>query len=130
MARKLHKAGKIKDLCEDMDFYHRLTALEAQFPNASVLVHKEGVLPPEIADLWGCNKLMSAARQLLGGKALAGALKMVAALGINHVHHNTGICNCCAAETSASGESYETQAVGKCITVWSKPLLIVLKSLG
>eukprot|EP00884_Botryococcus_braunii_P019311 jgi/Botrbrau1/6063/Bobra.177_1s0003.1 len=66
VAKKLHQAGKITDVCEDVDFYHRLTALEAQFPNASVLVHKQGILPPEIADLWGCKKLMSAARQLLG----------------------------------------------------------------
>lgn len=80
VARRLYQAGKIKDLCEDHDFYHRLTALEAQFPNASVLVHKEGVLPPEIADVWGCNKLMSAARQLLGGMGLICALKMATAL--------------------------------------------------
>jgi hypothetical protein len=74
VAKKLHQAGKIKDECEDVDFYHRLTALEAQFPNASVLVHKQGILPPEIADLWGCKKLMSAARQLLGGNRPHGCL--------------------------------------------------------
>jgi hypothetical protein len=67
VAEKLHAAGKIKDMCEDADFYRRLTALEAQYPNASVLVHKQGVLPPGISDLWGSKKLMGAARQLLGG---------------------------------------------------------------
>ena len=65
---ELYKAGKIKDLCEDADFFTRLTKLEAQYPNASVLVHKQGVLPPEIADLWSSPQLMSAARQFLGGE--------------------------------------------------------------
>ena len=68
VAQELYKAGKIKDLCEDADFFTRLTRLEAQYPNASVLVHKQGVLPAEIADLWSSPQLMSAARQFLGGK--------------------------------------------------------------
>lgn len=67
VAQELYKAGKIKDLCEDADFFTRLTKLEAQYPNASVLVHKQGVLPAEIADLWSSPQLMSAARQFLGG---------------------------------------------------------------
>lgn len=67
VAQQLYKAGKIKDLCKDADFFTRLTKLEAQYPNASVLVHKQGVLPPEIADLWSSPQLMSAARQFLGG---------------------------------------------------------------
>ena len=68
MAQELYKAGKIKDLCEDADFFTRLTKLEAQYPNASVLVHKQGVLPAEVADLWSSPHLMSAARQFLGGE--------------------------------------------------------------
>ena len=68
MAQQLYKAGKIKDLCEDADFYTRLTKLESQYPNASVLVHKQGVLPQEIANLWSSPQLMSAACQFLGGK--------------------------------------------------------------
>ena len=68
VAQELYKAGKIKDLCEDADFFTRLTKLEAQYPNASVLVHKQGVLPAEIADLWSSPQLMSAAHQFLGGK--------------------------------------------------------------
>ena len=67
VAQELYKAGKIKDLCEDADFFTRLTKLEAQYPNASVLVHKQGVLPAEIADLWSSPQLMSAACQFLGG---------------------------------------------------------------
>ena len=69
MARALHKAGKIQDLCEAEDVFTRLTSLERQYPSASVLVHKQGVLPPEIAALWACPALMSAAHQLLGGAA-------------------------------------------------------------
>ena len=67
VAQALHKAGKIKDLCEGAGFFERLTLLERQFPSASVLVHKQGVLPPEIAALWSSPQLMSAARQFLGG---------------------------------------------------------------
>ena len=67
VAQQLFKAGKITDLCEGNDFFTRLTLLEAQFPNASVLVHKQGQLPPEIAALWCSPQLMSAACQLLGG---------------------------------------------------------------
>ena len=67
VAQALHKAGKISDLCEGAGFFERLTLLERQFPSASVLVHKQGVLPPEIAALWTSPQLMSAARQFLGG---------------------------------------------------------------
>ena len=67
VAQALHKAGKISDLCEGAGFFERLTLLERQFPSASVLVHKQGVLPPEIAALWSSPQLMSAARQFLGG---------------------------------------------------------------
>jgi hypothetical protein len=68
VAQMLYKAGKIQDLCEDADFFTRLTKLEAQFPSASVLVHKQGILPPEIAALWSSPELMSAAKQFLGGQ--------------------------------------------------------------
>ena len=68
VARALHKAGKIDDLCEGEGVFSRLTSLERQYPSASVLVHKQGVLPPEIASLWACPQLMSAAHQFLGGK--------------------------------------------------------------
>ena len=67
MAQALYKAGKIANPCADAGFFERLTLLERQFPSASVLVHKQGVLPPEIAALWSSPQLMSAARQFLGG---------------------------------------------------------------
>ena len=68
VAQQLFKAGKIDDLCEKADLYSRLTLLEAQFPGASVLVHKQGILPPEFAALWGSPELLQTASQLLGGK--------------------------------------------------------------
>ncbi|CAF0804958.1 unnamed protein product [Rotaria sp. Silwood1] len=66
VAQDLFKAGKIQDLHENKNFYQRLTAIDAQFPSASVLMHKRGILPPEIASLWSSQSLLSVAKQLLG----------------------------------------------------------------
>lgn len=66
VAEKLFKAGKIKDLCVDVPLEKRMTAIEEQFPSASVLLHKLGVLEPGIARLWSCESLLSIAEQLLG----------------------------------------------------------------
>lgn len=49
VAKELHAAGRIRDPCADADFFTRLTKIEAQFPSASVLLHKRGVLPPAVA---------------------------------------------------------------------------------
>ena len=45
LAARLHKAGKINTLHEDKGVFQRLTALEADFPGASVLLFKQGKLP-------------------------------------------------------------------------------------
>ncbi|CAF1078287.1 unnamed protein product [Rotaria sordida] len=66
LAQELHRAGKIQDLHENDGFYQRLTAIDAQFPGAAVLLHKRGVLPSEIASLWSSETLLSVAKQLLG----------------------------------------------------------------
>jgi len=66
-ARRLHAAGKISDLAEGEPFEKRLIAIERQSPNASVLLHKQGVLPPGIAGLWAGPTLLACARQLVGG---------------------------------------------------------------
>lgn len=66
IARRLHAAGLIADLCEGAPFETRMIEIEKQFPHASVLLHKMGILPPEIAALWGGDTLMACARQLLG----------------------------------------------------------------
>uniref|UniRef100_A0A7S4VUJ7 Uncharacterized protein n=1 Tax=Alexandrium monilatum TaxID=311494 RepID=A0A7S4VUJ7_9DINO len=66
IARRLHAAGKIADLCEGEGFHSRLIKLDEQFPNANVLLHKDGVLPPGIQDLWSHRDLIGMAQQLLG----------------------------------------------------------------
>ncbi len=66
VATKLQAAGKISDICADVPFERRLIELERQFPNASVLLHKMGILPRGIADLWAGPTLLGAARQMLG----------------------------------------------------------------
>jgi hypothetical protein len=67
IAEDLFKAGKIKDKHEDAPLETRLTLLEEQFPSASILLHKRGFLPKEFQALWTDPRLMSVARQLLGG---------------------------------------------------------------
>ncbi|CAF1351083.1 unnamed protein product [Rotaria sp. Silwood1] len=66
LAQELYQAGKIQDLHENDGFYQRLTAIDSQFPGAAVILHKRGVLPPEIASLWSSKTLLSVAKQLLG----------------------------------------------------------------
>ena len=66
LARKLLAAGKITSLCEDFPWETRMLEIEKQCPNASVLLHKMGVLPPEIAQLWVSPELTHVAKQLLG----------------------------------------------------------------
>jgi len=58
--------NKIQDLHENDSFYQRLTAIDAQYPGTAVLLHKRGILPPEIASLWSSETLISIAKQLLG----------------------------------------------------------------
>jgi len=66
LAQRLYKAGKITDLCRESGFYQRLTRLEKQFPGACVLLHKHGVLPKAIQDLWTTDRLLDVAQQILG----------------------------------------------------------------
>lgn len=65
VARKLLAAGAISDAAQAADVFTRLTLLEAAFPEASVLVHKDGALSPEFAALWCCPSLLAVAQQLL-----------------------------------------------------------------
>ena len=69
LAKKLHAAGKIMELHQGAGFHERLTLLEEQFPHANVLLHKNGVLPDGIQEVWGHPALMSVAQQLLGHDA-------------------------------------------------------------
>jgi hypothetical protein len=69
VAQRLLAGGRINDTFADAGFYERLTLLEGAFPGASVLLHKNGVLPPGIQKTWSHPKLMQAATQLLGRDA-------------------------------------------------------------
>uniref|UniRef100_A0A383WF13 Fe2OG dioxygenase domain-containing protein n=1 Tax=Tetradesmus obliquus TaxID=3088 RepID=A0A383WF13_TETOB len=66
LAAKLQAAGLISDPCSSLGVFQRLAALEQQFPDAGVLVHKDGRLPPEFAALWSHPTLLAIAQQLLG----------------------------------------------------------------
>ena len=66
LAERLHKLGKIEDKYEDAGFEQRLTKIEAQSPHANVLLHKNGVLPKGIQDVWSSPNLIAMAAQLLG----------------------------------------------------------------
>lgn len=66
VARQLWEAGEITELHAEAGFRKRLALLERQFPGASVLMHKLGVLPQGIRDVWSHDSLMGVAQQLLG----------------------------------------------------------------
>ncbi|KAK9812895.1 hypothetical protein WJX72_005384 [[Myrmecia] bisecta] len=57
LAHQLYAAGKVRSLYEDTGLDTRLTALEAEFPGAAVLVHKTGHLPTAYRQLWSHSKL-------------------------------------------------------------------------
>ncbi|XP_068681653.1 uncharacterized protein [Montipora foliosa] len=66
LAEKLLIAGKIKDKHKDASFYERLILLEKQFPGATVLMHKNGVLPKAFQDLWTNERLLNVVEQFIG----------------------------------------------------------------
>ena len=66
LAQKLLQAGRISSTCSEQDFWHRLTALEKEFPSVCTLLHRQGKLAPEVQRLWTSPELMGAARQLVG----------------------------------------------------------------
>ena len=66
LADKLYKGGKIKDKAEGEDFYKRLIHIEAQFPGASIILHKLGTLPVGFQKLWSCDRLLNIIEQLIG----------------------------------------------------------------
>jgi len=69
VAQMLYSKGKISDMCIDAGFEHRLIRLEEQFKHTSVLLHKRGVLPHAIQQVWGHPKLMAIATQILGSES-------------------------------------------------------------
>ena len=70
-AKKAFEANKINNKHEDKDVFKRLVALEKDFPSSSVLIHHKGELKPELAKLWGSNKLLDIVENWIG-KDIAG----------------------------------------------------------
>jgi hypothetical protein len=72
LAQTLHKAGKIKSLYSECDFYSRLIKIEHDFPGANILMHKLGKLPKELSDIWSNERALNLAEQILGTADIAG----------------------------------------------------------
>lgn len=66
VAQRLYSKGKILDICKDASFHDRLIRLEEQFKHTNVLLHKNGVLPQGIQQVWAHPQLMAIAHQILG----------------------------------------------------------------
>lgn len=62
----LFNAGKISSRYEDESFYTRMIKVNKEFPGASVLFHKRGVLPKELQEIWSYPKLLHIVEQLVG----------------------------------------------------------------
>jgi ectoine hydroxylase-related dioxygenase (phytanoyl-CoA dioxygenase family) len=65
-ANEAFDAGKISNKHEDKNVFKRLAALEKDFPGSSVLIHHKGELKPELANLWGSDKLLDMVQNWIG----------------------------------------------------------------
>jgi len=52
LAERLHRAGKIKELYEDLDWTSRLLRMRQDFADAPVVLIKGGLLPPALGELF------------------------------------------------------------------------------
>jgi ectoine hydroxylase-related dioxygenase (phytanoyl-CoA dioxygenase family) len=68
LVNRLYETGNISNKYSEYTVHERLIQVEKEFPNVSVLLHKQGILPKAIADLWSSPELLAIARQLLGGE--------------------------------------------------------------
>ena len=66
LARRLHAAGRIRDLYLDHGFGTRLAALEAECPGAAIWVTHLGDLRPGLRELWSSPKLLDIIEDLIG----------------------------------------------------------------
>ncbi len=66
MAERLYAAGRITDKHAGKGLYTRMTALEADYPGAALLVHLRGIMEPAIADLWSGDRLLGIVERLMG----------------------------------------------------------------
>lgn len=66
LANLLHRGGKIKNLYKEYGFFERLTKIEAEFPGANIILHKQGSLPQAFRDVWANPRLLNVVEQLIG----------------------------------------------------------------
>ena len=66
LANRLHDAGKIKCKHDDKDLFSRMILIEEEFPGASIILHKSGILPKGAKELWSYPKLLNVCEQLIG----------------------------------------------------------------
>ena len=66
LADKLYKAGKVKNVYKDKDFFTRTIFLNNEYPGASILLHKNDELGPAAKRLWSNEKLLDAVEQIVG----------------------------------------------------------------
>lgn len=66
LAQKLYKGGKISSLHSDLDVWHRLTAMDKEFPGAAVLIHTEGVMGPALQKLFSHPRLLNLMSCVIG----------------------------------------------------------------
>ena len=62
----LFNAGKISSCYEYETLFTRMTKVNQEFPGASILFHKRGVLPKALQDIWSYPKLLHIVEQLVG----------------------------------------------------------------
>ena len=66
LARRLHAAGRIRNLYPDHGFGTRLAAIEAECPGAAIWVTHLGDLRPGLRALWSSPKLLAIVEDLIG----------------------------------------------------------------
>lgn len=71
LAKRLFKAGKIKDLYADLDWTSRLLRMRQDFPDAPVVLIKGGILPPALQTMFGDSRMLDIAAQLGVGPDVA-----------------------------------------------------------
>ncbi|XP_067938756.1 uncharacterized protein [Watersipora subatra] len=66
LADRLYAEGKIKSKYAEFGFYERLTKINHDYKGANVILHKLGIMPQSIRDLWSSDRLCNAVEQLIG----------------------------------------------------------------
>ena len=64
LAIRLHRAGKIKDLYDGLDWTSRLLRMRQDFPDAPVILIKGGVLPVSLQNMFVDPKMLDIANQV------------------------------------------------------------------